>query len=523
MKSFLVKIFLLLTVFVVPNFCLAQELIIFHTNDMHCRIVKGDDDGRSIGLAEITGAVKTVKKKNPATFWFDAGDTFHGMSIINLAYGENLVPLLNDAGVNAFVPGNHDFNYGADHLEKLAARMKFPVLSANIVRRNNPAEKVFQPYKIFTTADGIKIGVFGLTTPETLYKASPKKVEAVDFLNPVEVSKEMIAELRPQCDILICVMHMGVDKSSVFTSERIAKETSGIDLIIDGHSHTELPAGLQVGETLIAQTGCYEHNLGQVTLEIEDKKIISKQAKLLNAAEVEKISSPDKKILKSVTKIEKHFNKYLSQVVAQSEKFLIGEREIVRREEAELGNLVTDAFRWKANSDVAIINGGGLRTGLPKGKITRGDIFSILPFQNVVTKAEIDGKTLRQVLENSVKNYPDVVGGYAQVSGITFSFDYKRPVGQRTSDIFVGGEPLDEEKIYTIAAPDFLFEGGDAYTMLKDLKILAEFETADKVLEEYWNKVGMKNIEVGRVKNLNVVPLPEEYAEQIRQIVEKNS
>ena len=522
MKKIFVSIFALI-IFLAPVFCSAEEVIIFHTNDMHSRILKTDDDGRSIGFAEITGAVKAVKKKNPATFWFDAGDTLHGMSRINLSYGENMVSLLNSAGIDIFVPGNHDFNYGADKLEKLSAQMKFPVLSANIVRKNNPAEKVFKSYKIFTTKSGIKIGVFGLTTPETAYKASPSKVAAVEFLNPVETAKEMISELRPQCDILVAVMHMGVDESSEFTSDRIARETQGIHIIIDGHSHTELPEGLQVGETLIAQTGCYEHNLGQVTVEVDDKKIISKQAKLLNAAEVEKLGEPDKKILKSVTKIEKHFQQYLGQVVAQSDKFLIGERAIARREECELGNLITDALRWKSTADVAIINGGGIRTSLPKGQITRGDIFAILPFQNKLMKAEIDGKTLREALEHGVKFYPDAVGGFPQVSGITFSFDCKKPEGQRTSEIFVDGKPLDENKIYTIAAPDFLFEGGDGYTMLKDLKILAEFDTAENVLMEYLKKVGIKNVEVGRIKNLNVVPLPEDEATKIDEVLRKNS
>lgn len=522
MKKFFVSI-LALVIFLVPSFCLAEEIIIFHTNDMHCRIVKGDDDGRAIGLAEMAGAVKSVKKNNPATFWFDAGDTFHGMSRINLSYGENLVALLNNASVDVFVPGNHDFNYGVPQLEKLSKRLKFPTLSANVIRKNNPSEKVFQPYKIFTTAEGTKIGVFGLTTPETLVKVSPRKVSSVDFLNPVEAAKKMVVELRPQCDILVAVMHMGVDESSEFTSARIAREIRGIDIIIDGHSHTELPEGLKFGETLIAQTGCYEHNLGQVTVEVQDKKIISKKAKLLNAAEVAKIAPPDKKISKSLAKIEKHFEQYLSQVVAESDKFLIGEREITRREECELGNLIADALRWKANADIAIMNGGGIRTGLPKGKITRGNVFSIMPFQNLAQKAEIDGKTIRAALEHGVSQYPFAFAAFPQISGLTFTFDYKKPDGQRTSNILIGGVPLDDNKIYTIAAPDFVFEGGDGYDVLKNLKILAEYETTDKVLEEYLRKVGMKGIEVGRIKNLNVVPLPEDVAEKVKQVLEKNS
>ena len=188
----------------------------------------------------MAAAVKAVKSKNPATLWLDAGDTFHGMPMITISRGENLVPLLNAAGLDAMTAGNHDFNYGSQHLEQLAKKLKFPLLDANVIRRSN-GKHVFKPYKIFKL-NGIKVGVFGLSTPETAYKTNPNNVTEVAFLNPVEVSREMIKLLRPKCDVLIAVMHMGVDASSEFTSERIARETNGIDLIVDGHSHTALAA-----------------------------------------------------------------------------------------------------------------------------------------------------------------------------------------------------------------------------------------------------------------------------------------
>ena len=231
------------------SICAAAELVIFHTNDMHSRIQDTDDSKKSIGLAEITAAVKTTKAKNPATLWLDAGDTFHGMPIITISKGENLIPLLNEAGVDAMTAGNHDFNYGSAQLEKIAKQLKFPLLDANVVRKKN-GKLVFKPYKIFKI-NGITVGVFGLSTPETVFKTNPINVTTIEFLNPVEVSKEMIKQLRPKCDVLIALMHMGVDANSEFTSERIARETDGIDLIVDGHSHTALPEGIRIKDTLI--------------------------------------------------------------------------------------------------------------------------------------------------------------------------------------------------------------------------------------------------------------------------------
>ncbi|MBR6013362.1 MAG: bifunctional metallophosphatase/5'-nucleotidase [Selenomonadaceae bacterium] len=513
------KIFLLalMTIFLFVPKTFAEEIIIFHTNDMHSRILKGDDSGTSIGIAEMTAAVKTVKKNNPNTFWFDAGDTLHGLPRINISNGENIIPILNLSGIDLLIPGNHDYNYGSNQLERLSKKLKFPVLSANTVRKNN-GEKIFDEYKIYNLKDGIKIGVFGLTTPETAQSTSPKNVETIEFLNPVESAKKMIEKLRPQCDILVCVMHMGVDKNSEFTSKIIAEETDGIDVIIDGHSHTELPNGLQVKNTLIAQTGCYEHTLGQVKISVENKKITDKQAKLLKASDVKKISEkPDEKVLKAVTDVENRTQKYFKNVVAKTDRSLTSFRLIVRREESELGNLLADAFRWKTGTDIAVVNGGSLREDLPEGNVTRGDILAIQPFGNKLETAEISGKIIREMLEHSVFAYPVSFGGFLNVSGMTFTFDPSKPVGNRVEKIFVNGKPLDENKIYTMATTNFAFLGGDGYDMLKNLKTKSVgIETTDEILTEYLNKVGVKNIELGRIKNLHEMPVPQDEIERAK-------
>ncbi|MBR7025109.1 MAG: bifunctional metallophosphatase/5'-nucleotidase [Selenomonadaceae bacterium] len=490
------------------SICAAAEVIIFHTNDMHSRIQDTDENGKSIGLAEMAAAVKTVKAKNPVTLWFDAGDTFHGMPMITISKGESLVPLLNAAGLDAMTAGNHDFNYGSAQLEKLAKQLKFPLLDANVVRKKN-GKLLFKPYKIFKL-NGIKIGVFGLSTPETAFKTNPKNVTTVEFLNPVEVSKEMIKQLRPKCDVLIAVMHMGVDASSEFTSERIARETDGIDLIVDGHSHTVLPEGIRIKDTLIVQTGCYEYRLGKATLEVENHKIISKKAELLDAEEIKAIApKPDKKILEELAQANDKAQKLLDVVVAQSDRELSSERLLVRRNESELGNLAADAFRWAAKSDIAIINGGGLRANLPKGDVRRRDTMAIFPFGNTLRVAEIKGSTIREMLEHSVEYYPASFGGFLDVSGMTFSYDPSKPAKHRVEKIFVGGQPLDENKTYTIALADFQTAGGDDYTMLTGLKIVGELGTFDEILADYLNQVGMSGIEVGRITRLKEVSVPD--------------
>ena len=491
------------------SICAAAQLVIFHTNDMHSRIQDTDDNKHSIGLAELAAAVKTAKAQNPATLWLDAGDTFHGMPIITISRGESMVPLMNAAGYDAMTAGNHDFNYGSAQLERLAKQLKFPILDANVVRKSN-GKRLFKPYKIFKL-NGIKVGVFGLSTPETAFKTNPKNVTEVEFLNPVEVSKEMIKVLRPKCDVLIALMHMGVDASSEFTSERIARETDGIDLIVDGHSHTVLTEGIRVKDTLIVQTGCYEHFLGKATIAVEDHKIISKKSELLDADEIRAINPvPDKQILAVLKDVNAKAEVLLNEVVAHSDKELSSERLLVRRNESELGNLTADAFRWAAKSDIAIINGGGLRADLPKGDVRKRDIMAIFPFGNTLRVAEVKGSVIRAMLEHSVEYYPASFGGFLDVSGLTFSYDPTQPGGHRVKEISIGGHPLDENKNYTIALADFQTYGGDDYTMLKGAKIVGELGTFDEVFADYLNQVGMKDYAVGRITRLKQVPIPDE-------------
>ena len=513
LKLAIISFAVMLMMIVMPKIEAADdttEIVIFHTNDMHSRVSNEDENGTSIGLAEISAAVNATKAKNPNTFWFDAGDTLHGTPRINISRGENMVTLLNSTALDVLVPGNHDYNYGAARLITLSGQLKATVLSANTVKSSNKKD-VFKPYKIYKLPNKITVGVFGLTTPETAYKANPQNTIGIEFLNPVESAQAMVNKLRKKCDILIAVMHMGIDESSEFTSERIAQEVSGIDLIVDGHSHTELPEGMTVGETLIVQTGCHEHNLGCVKLMIRNHKITTKQAQLLNAKDVKKIAEkPDTSIENILNKIEESNEKLFSEVVAHSERKLSGDRLLVRRHEAELGNLCADAFRWRTGADIAVVNGGDMRTDLPKGDVTRGDIMAIFPFGSTIQVAEITGEKIHQMLEHSVFGYPASFGGFLNVSGITFTFDPTQPVNHRVSDIYINGKPLDENKTYTLAASDFLFVGGDDYEMLKNLNITGNYNSCEEIITDYLNQVGMSGIEIGRIKVVNDVPIADE-------------
>lgn len=484
--------------------CEAANVTIYHTNDMHSRISSDDENGETIGLSEISAVVRAAKQADSNTLWLDAGDTLHGMPSINISLGKNMVTLLNQSPLDAISPGNHDYNYGAKRLQYLARHLRADVLSANTVYTDTN-DYVFKPYKIYKM-DGVKVGVFGLTTPETAYKSHPKNTEGVEFLNPIGQAKLMVDFLQGKCDVIIALMHMGVDESSEFTSELIAQAVPGIDVIIDGHSHTYLPDGIIVNGTLIAQTGCHGKALGKVNLTFEDGVVTSKTAELLSKDQlIQLVPTPDAKIQKTLDKLNQRNEKLFNTVVAHSDRELTGDRLIVRRHESELGNLAADAFRWRTGADIAVCNGGDLRTSLPAGDITRRDIMSVMPFGNTIQVAEVSGKAIREMLEHSVFGYPASFGGFLNVSGMTFSFDPALPIGQRVSDIYVKDEPLDDNKTYTLAATDFILAGGDDYDMLKNPKIVGEFETGESMVIDYLNQVGMNGIGVGRIHQLSEV------------------
>lgn len=479
----------------------ATELVILHTNDIHARVMDTDDRGESTGLAWMAAAIKNLKAQNPDSLWLDAGDTFHGMPAINVSKGKNMVTLLNTSGVlNAMTPGNHDFNYGIDGLLSLSKQAKFDVLSANVTFKKD-GKLVLKPYKIYTLPNNIKVGVFGLSTPDTAYKARPTFVQGVNFLNPVDTAKKMVKELRSKCDVVIAVTHLGVEESAEFPSTRIAREVDGIDVIVDGHSHTVLPNGITIGKTLIVQTGAHAYNLGKVTVEVERHKVMDKRAELIDKKTIKEIAgSEDKAIVKAIDKMNKRNEKIFNEVVGESSKALSGERSLVRTQEAELGDLVADAFRWVAKSDIGVINSGGIRADLPKGKVTKGDMIAIFPFGNQMQVAEIKGSAIREMLNHSVYAYPDTFGGFLQVSGIKFTFDPSLPAERRVvGEILINGQPLDDNKTYTIATMDFLFEGGDGYTCLKGLNIIGKYGTGEEILDEYLEKVGADKIETGRI------------------------
>ena len=483
-KKLSITLLTLLLVMTLSFTILAEEvdLRIYHVNDVHSR-VEEDDYAGSMGYAKMATLIKQGRREKENVMFLDAGDSFHGQTIANINEGESISHILDLMNVDALTLGNHDFNYGQDRLEELANMSNFPFLAANLSREDGEEIPYTKDYLI-KEYDGVKVGVFGLATPETAYKTHPKNVEGLVFEDPVATANEVVNELRPQVDIVVALSHLGISEGSEYTSKMVAEEVPGIDLIVDGHSHDVLEEGMMVNETMIVQAGEYSKYLGYVDLTVENGNISEIKANLIpreDTADVEE----DYIISTVVERINRANDKITSQVVGTAAVELNGARENVRTGETNLGNLLTDAMRAKFDADAAITNGGGIRASIEAGEVTQGDVITVLPFGNTTILMELSGADLKAALEHGVSEYPATEGLFPQVSGIKFTFDGDAEPGNRVQEVWVGGEELDEDKMYTVATNDFMKAGGDGYSMFADAPIVSEAGGLEEVLMDY--------------------------------------
>jgi len=423
----------------------AVTITVIHVNDRH---------GRVAADPYISQLAKTLDN----VLILDAGDSLHGQTAANLSKGGTMVDLMNAVGYSAMVPGNHDFNYGADRLLELSALMDFPLLAANVKKADGT--DLFKPYEVFEIA-GITIGVFGLATPETVTKSDPRNVAGLTFADPVETAGLIISQLD-DCDVVIALVHLGLDDASeaAHRSDALAA-VPGIDLIIDGHSHSKLDEGFLVGGTLIAQTGQHGQNIGIVELTVENGSVTSKSARLV--AVVDDLDA-DESIIAIIEEEETKIEPITSIVVGHTPVMLQGEREYVRTSETNLANLITDSMRHATGADIAFINGGGIRASIDAGDITMGDVLTAMPYSNILVTVELSGTDMLAALEHGVSAYPDQAGMFIQVSGIRFSIDPGEQPGNRVKTVTMqDGSAFDQNKTYTVATIDFIAAGGDGY------------------------------------------------------------
>lgn len=489
---------------------LTSTVVILHTNDSHGRVARDDYNGQA-GFTTVSAVKKAYEAAGATVLLLDAGDTLHGLPIATINQGADVVSVMNMVGYDAMTPGNHDFNYGTGRLSDLGRSMNFPLLSANTL--GSDGNPIYQATQVIEK-NGIRFGVFGITTPETAYKTNPVNVTGITFGNPITYAASAVEQLRAQnVDYIIALAHIGVDAASEFTSDQIAAQVPGIDIMIDAHSHTAMEGGRPVdasvtlvehGNTLIASTGEYINNIGVV-------KINSDRSKSAGLIPYQAALPTDPAVDALVQSIISNQDAVLSEVVGTTAVRLEGERELVRKEETALGNMAADAFRSATGADVAFTNGGGIRASIEAGNITKKDLVTVFPFGNYVVTKEVTGAALLQAMEHGVKSYPELAGGFPQVSGITFQIDPSKPAGSRLTNVMVGGKALDPNAKYLVATNDFIAAGGDDFTMLDAFPIANEFGSMEEILISYIQaNPGMQFQKDGRITVVGQAGTPDQ-------------
>ncbi len=461
---------------------LAGEIVILHTNDVH---------GAISSYAKVAALKAEYEAKGAEVLLMDAGDYIQGEPYVSVSQGETAIRLMNYVGYDVATIGNHEFDYGYENLAELAAAAEFPIIAANVMYNGKTA---FEANKVFELESGVKVGVFGLSTPETATKAHPGKIKGVTFLSGDDMNKAAQAQVdeltAAGCDYIICLGHLGIDDSSKgYRSVDLLEAVTGIDVFIDGHSHSSLDdvkalvgEDCKVGDTLLTSTGTKLATVGAV--------VISEDGISIESVDLEKYEGSDDVVEEAAQLVIDEVDAAYGEVFAKSEVELCGEKAPGNRtEETNNGDLIADAILWQAKKDgslpvadenvIAITNGGGIRAAIAAGDITKKDVNTVLPFGNTVAYVTVKGSVLLEALEASTYCTPEAVGAFPQVAGIEFTVDTSKAYDQgeqypgstyyapasinRVTIESINGKAFDPEATYVVVANDFLAAGGDTY------------------------------------------------------------
>ena len=481
---------------------MAGKTVILHTNDVH---------GAIEGYAYITALKADYEAKGAEVILVDAGDYSQGEVYVSDTKGLDAVEMMNVTGYDVVTLGNHEFDYGYAQLKENMTKADFKILCANVYGEDGIP--IFDANYTYTTKSGVKIGFFGMETPEAQTKANPALIKGLKFDTDLKAVAEKQLEALKDDDVVIALSHLGVDDSSKpYTSYDLYNAAKGIDFIIDGHSHSVMTKGKN-GEP-IQSTGTKFANIGVIVIDDASKKIESN-----SLYEIKEDTAKDAAVAAAAQKIIDRIDKEYGAVFAKSKVELNGAKAPNGNRDGETnnGDLITDAMLWKGmqnkegltvNEDhvVAITNGGGIRAAIKAGDVTKKDIKTVLPFGNTIEVIYVTGTELLEALEASTFCVPESIGGFPQVSGISYTIStgavYDANAETYPASTYYGPKSINRVTInsingkdfklgdtYAVVTNNFSAAGGDTYYAFK--AATAKFDTGvplDEAVMEYVTK-----------------------------------
>lgn len=481
----------------------AKDIVILYTNDAHC----GIEDGLGYeGLAAVKSALKATGHE---VLLVDNGDAIQGDTIGTLSKGEYIIDIMNKVGYDVATPGNHEFDYGMEQFLTLTEKANFDYISVNFVDKDEKA--VLKPY-VIKEVDGTKIAFLGISTPKTITTSTPTYFQdgngnyIYGFMQD-ETGEKLYTAVQGAVDAarkegakyVIAMAHLGIEEDcQPWTSSDVIVNTSGIDVVLDGHSHSTIAGDMvknnEGKDVILTSTGTKLANIGCLTITADGKLTTA----LIN----------DDGMGDSIAEIKAGYEEMVNTVVATTKVALtINEPSddtvrLIRRQETNLGDLCADAYRAMSGADIAFVNGGGIRVSIPAGDITYGQIIAVHPFGNEMCVAEVTGQQILDALEMGARNAPGECGGFMQVSGMTYEIDlnvestvqvdaegmFTGVSGEyRVKNVTVAGEALDLAKTYTLASHNYMLKNsGDGMSMFQGCTLLQDSVMIDnQVLINY--------------------------------------
>jgi 5'-nucleotidase/UDP-sugar diphosphatase len=470
------------------------KITILHTNDHHGRFWSNKDG--ELGLAAratiIQNIRQEVEKSGGHVLLLDAGDVNTGIPQSDLQDAEPDFKGMALLGYDVMALGNHEFDNNLATIKKQRQWAGFPFVSANIYYKKSN-RRVF-PSHVLKKLDNLKVTIFGLTTEDTPIKSNPRNSQDLKFVPVVDEAKKLVPILRKKSDVLIALTHIGhyVDESHAPDAPgdvTLARQVNGIDVIVGGHTQKPLfQPDIQNG-SIIVQAAEWGKYVGRVDLDFLDGKLTLKEAKLIpvNLKDSSVKIEADAYVESILRPFKEKGDASLQINLGSADEEFIGKRDVVRSQETNLGNMVTLANKLKLQTDIAVLNSGGLRDSIYAGNVTYESVLTVLPFGSELVIAELNGKELIDYLEYLVFNLSAGSGSFPQMSGVKILANKE---SKKIIDVKINGETVDLAKKYMIALPEFIAGGGDKYPKISyrktgfvDADILKDFILERKVLK----------------------------------------
>ena len=511
----------------------SKDVIVLYENDVHC----GVD-----GYANFAALKNDMKATHKYVTVVSNGDFVQGGSLGASSHGRNIINIMNEVGYDYVTLGNHEFDYGIPRQMELMEALDAECLCCNF-KDLRTGKQLYEPYHIVNYG-GFDVAFVGMSTPYTINSSTPTYFKDKDgnFVysfcidNFYDVVQNAVNSARKEgADFVVVLSHLGDEDEGEggINSPSMIENTYGIDVVLDGHSHSVILDSIvknKKGENVtLTSTGTKFQYMGVLTIN-------PKGTFKTELIPTEKYTKKNARVLKVIEEIKEGYKKVAEQVIFTSDVKLAAyddqKNRVVRNQECNIGNFCTDAYRTVFGTDIAFLGGGSIRADLPKGDVTFNDLYTMFPFENGTCKGECTGELLLDILEFSVSIAPGEFGGFQQVSGLKFEYDSSipSPVVYDADHSFAGVngerrvkkveilnketgkyEPLDPKKTYTFAASSYVaIDHGDGFAMMsrcssiQDLGIL-DTDIIQNFLENYKNKhVGAEYAGTeGRIKDIS--------------------